>query len=147
MNAIDKTPAFVREQHDRTPRETCDVARASRTGKPHRLTRVIAPGGVEISKTIDFGGSEKADIDAALLEKSHHVKHRTGKRRAAQIWRIGHRVEQLGCRCFANHTIFKKADRIWGVGAFGDRKGDERQTHADENNFEVVDLSRRRSHH
>jgi hypothetical protein len=107
----------------------------------------MAPGGIEIAETIYFGGTEKANVHAALLKQAHDVQHRAALRGTSKIWRIAHGVEKFAGGSFAQHAIFKEADGAWGVRATRDEKGEHRQTHADEYEFAISDFTRGGGYH
>jgi hypothetical protein len=107
----------------------------------------MAPGGIEIAETIYFGGAEKANVHAALLQQAHDVEHCTALRGATKIRRIAHGVEKFGGGSFAEHAIFKEADGVWSVRTTRHEKGEHRQTHADENEFGIGDFARGGGYH
>ena len=106
-----------------------------------RLAVAASPGGIQISKAIDFRGAEKTNVHAALLEQRHNVEHLAGLRGATQIRRIAHRIQQLRRRCFSDQSIFVKSDSIGRVGLLGDEKCEDRQSHADEHQLTVCDFA------
>src|SRR5277367_489314 len=135
------------QQHHGAPREARNVASSAGTGQALHFFVAMAPSGVEIAETIHFGGAEKADVHAALLQQAHHVEHRAALRGTAQIRRIAHGVEQFGGRSFAEHAIFKKAHRTRRVRAARDEEGEHRQAHADEYEFAISDFTRGSGYH
>ena len=102
---------------------------------------------IEIAEAIDFGSAEKAEVDASALQQAHDRKHVETLSGAADVGRISHGVDELGRWSGADDAILEEADGAGRVSAFGDDEGDERQAHANEDNFPVANLARRGSDH
>ena len=66
-DAIDEAAAIVSEQNDGAAGQAGDVAGSAGAGQALAFVIAVTPGGIEISEAVDFGGAEKADVDAALL--------------------------------------------------------------------------------
>jgi hypothetical protein len=146
-DAVAQARAIVSEQHHCAAREAGNVASTSGTWQALCFLIAMAPSGIEIAETIYFGGAQEANVHAALLQEAHYVQHRAALRGVAQIWWIAHGVEKFGGGSFAEHAIFKEADGAWGVSATRDDKSQHRQTHADENEFTIADLTRGGGYH
>jgi hypothetical protein len=146
-DAIDQAAAIVGEQDNRAAGEAGDVAGSAGTGEALHFVVTMAPGGIEISEAIDFGCAEEADVDAALLEKIHDVKHLAALGGVQNIWRVAHGVEKFGGGIFANDTVFEKSDGAGRMGAARDEKGEHGEAHADEDDFAVVNFARCGGHH
>src|ERR1700722_1120537 len=146
-DAIDEAATIMSEQDDGAASQAGDIAGSAGTGEALHFVVAVAPSGIEISEAIDFGGAEKADVDAALLEEIHDVEHLAALGCVQDIRWIAHGVEQFGGRSFANDAVFEKSDGQGGVGATCDKEREHGQAHADEDDFAIVNFARGGGHH
>src|SRR5581483_7940870 len=129
------------QEHDKTMRERCNVARASRTRQTNYPMRTVDLSRIQIAEAIHFGSAQEAEMYTPRLQQAHHAHHVEALRRTPDVWRIGHGVDQLGSRRSADDTICEQSNCIRRMSAFSNYKGDQRQAHADENIFAILDLA------
>jgi len=146
-DAIDQAAAIVGEQDNRAAGEAGDVAGSAGAGETLHFVVTMAPGGIEISEAVNFGGAEEADVDASLLQEIHDVEHLAALGSAEDVRRVAHGVKQLGGGSLTNDAVFEQANRAGSMGAASDEKGEHGKAHADEDDFAIVNFARGGGHH
>src|ERR1700687_2655693 len=99
----------MNKQHDGAFREARNVARASRARQALHFAIAMSPCAVQITESVDFGGTQETHVHTALLQQAHHVEHLSTLRGSAEIRRIAHRVEEFFGGSFADNSVFEKA--------------------------------------
>ncbi len=146
-DAFNQPLPIMRQQHHRALRQARDVARATRTRQAHGAAVALPPDSVQVAEAVHFGGAQKTNLHASLLQQPHHVEHRAAKRRAAQVDRIAHSENRLIVGSLADDAVFVEPDGARRVRAFRHGKSQQRQAHPDEDPLAIVDLPRGGSHH
>jgi hypothetical protein len=146
-DAIAEAASIVREQDDRAPRETSDVASAAGAGEALHFVVAMTPGGIEIAEAIDFRCAEKTYVNASLLQQTHHIEHLAALGGAANICGIAHGVKKLGRRRLANDSIFKKSNGTRRMRASRNQEREHRKAHAYEDDFPIENFTRSGSDH
>src|SRR5690349_14259660 len=137
----------VLDHDNESMREGSDVTGAARSGETNRAVSSFHLRRIQIPETVYFGSAEEAEIDLSRLQQTHHAYHVETLRRAEQIRRIGHRVDQLRRWGASNQAIFEQSNTIRSVRFLRDDEGDQWQAHANENNFAVANLAGSSGHH
>src|ERR1051326_4269236 len=103
--------------------------------------------GIEIAIAINFRAADEAELHIASRHRTHHIQGRSRPEGTIDVGRVTHRIKQLRGWLIAYHAALEEASTVGRVRAFGKRKSDERQAHADEDVFAVAYLARRTDYH